>query len=291
MASSGSTTAVLVIGPGAARRRAVDRDRGVRARVDGAAGAGHGLAGGRAGEEAGAGWRAMPVDAGRHGVDHLDAGRVDGADVVDGQRVGHRVPTATLDGPVLLMREVGQRTPPAALVTSVGRGRGGREVLGRPGAGHGGGVVERRAVGGGDEAADRDGPRARRRRALPPLQVTSCAPPCEQVPLVLVMTNCGARRRVLDHADAVDLIGQDDVVDLRAAGVDDRDRVGELLARRDGARGGGLGDRERAGRVRGGRASGPARTRSRAPTTAVSHLATLFWNVKGRRRASPASMA
>ena len=75
MALSGSTTAVLVMVPGAAGDVRVDGDGGVDALVDRAARAGDGLAGHAAGEEAGAGG-ADAGEAGGHGVDDLDAGGV-----------------------------------------------------------------------------------------------------------------------------------------------------------------------------------------------------------------------
>ena len=57
-----------------------------------------------------------------------------------------------LVGPDLAMERSGPGS--AAVAHERGRGGGAREVLGGAGAGHGGGVVQGRAVGRGDDAAD-----------------------------------------------------------------------------------------------------------------------------------------
>ncbi len=157
----------------------------------------------------------------------LDAERVARAEVVHGQGVGDPRARRHLEWSVLADREVWAGAAGAAAL-HLGRGRRrGRVGLGGLRRHNGGNVVDRRAGGRRDDAADRHRPR-------PGSFDGPDAAGDLGVRLGAARPATGAhdveQRGIPEAHDAVDLVGQDDVVDLCAPGVRDDDGVEDLAS-------------------------------------------------------------
>ena len=181
----------------------------------------------------------------RQRVDNLDVGRIGGAEVIDDQCVDHRAADGNRRRARLVDDEIRELGAAAAAGDQCGRRRGTGEILGGLVEGDSRGVVEGGAAGGGHDAANRDDPG--------PAPLDGAGAAVHQVHglgAAAARTRQHELRRHADAPDAVQLVGEHDVVDFCAAGVAGGDRVGDFRARRHRVGRIDVRQRDRAARIR-----------------------------------------